>query len=254
MKVKSILVSQPKPVDFEKSPYSDISKKFDITVDFEKFIKIEDVPVREFRQSKVSLADYTAVIMTSRNAVDHFFRIAKELRYEVPETMKYFCVSESTAFYLQKHITYRKRRIFYGKQTFGDLLEIIKKHRKDEKFLLPCSDIAKENMADVLTEAKIDFSKAILYRTVASDLSHINIDNYDMLVFFSPAGIKSLVNNFPKFKQKNVVIGAFGAGTSEAVKELGFNLNFNAPTKTAPSMTMAIEQFLELQNKKSKKK
>lgn len=253
MKINSMLVSQPQPADLAKSPYGDISKKFGVTIDFEKFIKIEEIPARDFRKDKVHLEEHTAVILTSRMAVDNFFRIAKEMRYEVPESLKYFCVSEATAFYLQKYVTFRKRKIFNGKQSFNDLLDIIKKH-KEEKFLLPCSDIAKEGMGDMLAATKINFTRAVLYRTISSDLSHIDISKYDMLVFFSPAGIKSLVSNFPDFKQGEVVISAFGPATSEAVKEAGFELSFSAPTKQSPSMTMAIEEFLSDLSKKNRKK
>jgi uroporphyrinogen-III synthase len=195
MKIKSILVSQPQPVDFEKSPYGELAKKYNLTIDFHKFIKIEGVPAREFRQERISLTDYSAVIMTSRNSVDHYFRIAKEMRFEVPETMKYFCISESTAYYLQKYVQYRKRKIFYGKQNFNDLLDVIRKH-KDDKFLLPCSDIHKESMAELLEQNKIDFTKAVIYKTVGANLKGVKLENYDMIVFFSPAGIKSLQKNF----------------------------------------------------------
>jgi uroporphyrinogen-III synthase len=253
MKIKSILVSQPQPADFEKSPYGELARKYNLTIDFEKFIKIEGVLAREFRQERVALADHTAIILTSRNSVDHFFRIAKEMRFEVPETLKYFCISESTAFYLQKYVQYRKRKIFYGNQSFGDLMEIIRKH-KEEKFLLPCSDIHKESMIEMLEESKVDYSKAVLYRTVAANLAKVKVDDYDMLVFFSPAGIRSLTKNFPKFKQGTKIFGAFGPSTAEAVKEAGFKLQINAPTKSAPSMTMAIEEYIDNQNKISRKK
>jgi uroporphyrinogen-III synthase len=253
MRIKSILVSQPAPPDLEKSPYGELSKKYNVKIDFHKFIKIEGVPAKEFRQDRVSLAEHTAVILSSRNSVDHFFRIAKEMRFEVPETMKYFCISESTAFYLQKYVQYRKRKIFHGKQNFSELIDIIRKH-KDEKFLLPCSDIHKESMVDLLDLAKINYTKAVLYKTEASNLSGINIDNYDMLVFFSPAGIKSLQKNFPKMKQGEKIFGAFGQSTVDSIVESGFVVQVMAPTKTAPSMTMAIEEFLENEIKKARKK
>jgi uroporphyrinogen-III synthase len=253
MKIKKIIVSQPQPVEFEKSPYSDLAKKYNLTIEFQKFIKIEGVTAREFRQDRVSLAEHTAVILTSRNGVDHFFRIAKEMRFEVPDSLKYFCISESTAFYLQKYVHYRKRKIFHGKQTFADLMEIIRKH-KEEKFLLPCSDIHKASMLKMLNDAKINYNKAILYKTVASNLSGLNLDDVDMMVFFSPAGIRSLTKNFPDFKQNNIIFGAFGPATANAVTEAGFTLQINAPTKSAPSMTMAIEEYIEEQQKKSKKR
>lgn len=253
MKIKSILVSQPQPADIEKSPYGELMKKFNINIDFFKFIAIEGVPAREFRQGRIPLADQTAVIMTSRNSVDHFFRIAKEMRYEVPETLKYFCISESTAYYLQKYVQFRKRKIFHGRQSFNDLLEIIRKH-KEEKFLLPCSDIHKESMVDLLEANNIEFTKAVFYRTVASNLNGLKLDNYDMIVFFSPAGIKSLQKNFPKFKQAEKIFAGFGESTCDAIKEAGFKLHIEAPTKSSPSMTMAIEEYIESEAKKARKK
>ncbi|MEN8225479.1 MAG: uroporphyrinogen-III synthase, partial [Bacteroidota bacterium] len=186
---------------------------------------------------------------TSRNAVDHFFRLAKDLRAEIPDTMKYFCISESTAFYLQKYVQYRKRRIFHGKQSFEQLMELIKKH-KDEKYLLPCSDIHKASMTRLLEENGIDYQKAVFYKTLASDLSHLNISEYDMLIFFSPSGVKSLYKNFPKFEQNSTLIAAFGPTTAKAINEAGLNLDISAPTKTAPSMTMAIEEYIQKINKK----
>ena len=252
MKVKNILVSQPQPADLEKSPYGALSRKFGINIDFQKFIKIEGVEAKELRQARINILDYTAIIFTSRNAVDHFFRLAKDMRVEIPNSLKYFCISESTAFYLQKYVQYRKRKIFHGKQSFDDLVEIIRKH-KDEKYLLPCSDIHKVSMTKVLDKHSIHFDKGIFYKTLASDLSHIEIENYDMLIFFSPTGVKSLFKNFPKFQQNSTLIAAFGPTTSKAVIEAGLTLNIGAPTKTAPSMTMAIEQYLQ-KTKNGKKK
>lgn len=249
LKIKTILVSQPQPSDVEKSPYADLAKKFNASVVFRKFIKIEGIPAKEFRKDRVNILDYTAVIFTSRNAVDHFFRICKEMRIEVPDSMKYFSISESTAYYLQKYVQYRKRKVFHSKESFANLVELAKKH-KAEKFLLPCSDIHKQEVAHMLEENKIIFKKAVIYRTLASDLSDIKIEDYDLLVFFSPAGIKSLFKNFPKFKQNTTVIGAFGPSTVKAVTEAGLTLGFSAPSKTAPSMTMAIEQYLQNELKK----
>ena len=180
MKVKTLLVSQPKP-EGDKSPYLDLAKKCNVKIDFRPFIQIEGVSAQDFRKDKVNIADHTAVIMTSRNAVDHYFRMCQEMRVTVPETMKYFCVSESTAFYLQKYVLYRKRKIFHGKQTVTDLMDVIKKH-KQENFLLPCSDIAREEIADKLDEAKIKYSKAVMFRTVAANLSDLANVNYDILV------------------------------------------------------------------------
>ncbi len=248
--IKNILVSQPKPADLIKSPYNELAKKYKLEVDFEKFIKVVGIPARDFRKDKVSILDHSAVIFTSRNSVDHFFRMCKEMRVEVSDNMKYFSISESTSFYLQKYIQYRKRKIFHGKQNFKDLLEVIKKH-KDDKFLLPCSDIHKLSIPKLLDDNKINYSKAVIYKTLASDLSKLNIKKYDMLIFFSPSGVASLLKNFPGYEQGETKIGVFGPATAKAVKEAGFKLNLNAPTKSAPSMTMALSQFLEKDFKKN---
>jgi len=247
----NILVSQPQPTDLEKSPYGDLTRKYNVEIDFHKFINIEGIPSKEFRQSRINLLEFSAVIFTSRNAVDHYFRMAKELRADIPQTMKYFCMSESTAFYLQKYVQYRKRKIFHGKQSFDDLMEIIRKH-KEEKYLLPCSDIHKASISKMLDDNAVSYTKGIFYKTLASDLSHIDIKKYDMLIFFSPSGIASLFKNFPEFKQNSTVIGAFGPTTTKAVKDAGLTLNIEAPTKTAPSMTMAIEEFLQKNIKKTR--
>lgn len=249
MKIKNILISQPQPGDFEKSPYGELAQKHKVEIDFQKFIKIEGVSSSEFRKDKVYIQDYTAIIFTSRNAVDHFFRIAKEMRVEIPDSMKYFCISEAAAFYLQKYVQYRKRKIFHGKQNFDDLLVIIKKHKND-KFLLPCSDIHKLSLIKLLDANEINYTKAVIYKTLASDLSNIDVEGYDLLVFFSPAGVKSLFKNFPNFKQNHTLIGAFGPTTTKAVKEAGLKLDIVAPTKTALSMTVAIDQYLNKANKK----
>jgi uroporphyrinogen-III synthase len=251
LKIKNILVSQPKPADIEKSPYGEIAKKYKLNIDFHKFIKIEGIVAKDFRKDRVNILDHTAIILTSRNAVDHFFRIATELRIEIPDTMKYFCISESTAFYLQKYVQYRKRKIFHGKQNFLDLMDTIKKH-KDEKFLLPCSDIHKISMTHLLDTNEINYTKAIIYKTVASNLKDVKINSYDMLIFFSPSGVVSLFKNFPEFNQENKLIAAFGPTTTKAVKDAGLNLNIEAPTKTAPSMTMAIEEYIQKEAKKKK--
>lgn len=249
MRIKNILVSQPQPAELEKSPYGELAKKFNVNIVFRKFIRIEGVPAKDFRKDRINILDYSAVIFTSRNAVDHFFRICKEMRIEVPDTMKYFSISESTAYYLQKYVQYRKRKVFHSKENFSNLCELIKKH-KTEKFLLPCSDIHKQEIPRMLDENKIAYKEAIIYRTLASDLSDVDISKYDMLVFFSPSGIKSLFKNFPDFIQNNTIIGAFGPSTAKAVAEAGLTLNVCAPSQTAPSMTMAIEQFLQSEMKK----
>lgn len=247
LKVKSILVTQPKP-ETDKSPYYDLAKKYGVKIDFRPFIQVEPIVANDFRKDRVNIAEFTAVILTSRNAADHFFRICAEMRVTVPESMKYFCISESTAYYLQKFVVYRKRKIFFGKQTIIDLMDLIKKHKKD-KFLVPCTDIHKQEVFDTLDEHGIDYSKAIIYKTVASDLSDLADVNYDVLVFFSPSGITSLFKNFPKFKQNNTRIAAFGPSTAQTVLDAGLKLDIQAPVPSAPSMTMALEQYIKKSNK-----
>lgn len=242
-KIKSILISQPKPSS-EKSPYFDLAAKHKLKIDFRSFIHVEGVPAKEFRQERVSILEHTAIILTSRNAVDHFFRMCEEMRVNVPDSMKYFCLSESTAYYLQKYVVYRKRKIFHGKQSFKDLLDVIKKH-KNEKYLLPCSDIHKRNITDLLEKHKIRYTKSVFYQTVCSDLSDLADVNYDMLVFFSPSGIESLFKNFPDFKQNKTRIAAFGPTTSDAVKKAGLTIDVHAPSPGLPSMSMAIENYIK---------
>ena len=248
LKIKRILVSQPKPAT-PKSPYNDLAEKNNLKIDFRPFIQVEGVSVKEFRKQKINILDLSAIIFTSRTAIDHFFRIAEELRITVPDSMKYFCISEATAFYLQKYIVYRKRKIFHSTGRFPDLVEILKKHR-EEKFLVPLSDIHKQEIPTLLSKNKLQFTKAILYRTVSSDLSDLKDVNYDVLVFFSPSGIKSLFQNFPDFKQNDTMIASFGPATAKAVKDVGLRLDIQAPMPQAPSMTMALEQFIKKNNKK----
>ncbi|MBZ0204705.1 MAG: uroporphyrinogen-III synthase [Flavobacteriales bacterium] len=247
MKIKNILVTQPAPTD-ERSPYFSLAKKFGLKIDFKPFIKVEPVPGQEFRQERISILDHTAIVLTSRNAVDHFFRMCKELRLTVPESMKYFCVSESVAYYVQKYIVYRKRKVFIGRLTFSDLMDVIKKH-KSEKFLVPGSDIQKPEIPRRLDKAGVDYTNVVFYRTVASDLSDMRDVHYDMLVFFSPGGIESLRKNFPEYEQKNTVIAAFGPTTSKAVRDAGLRLDIEAPLPEAPSMTGAIELYLKRSEK-----
>jgi uroporphyrinogen-III synthase len=246
-KVKSILVTQPKP-EGEKSPYFDLAKKCNIKIDFREFIHVEGLPAHEFRKNRINILDHTAVIFTSRNAADHYFRMCQEMRITVPETMKYFCISESTAYYLQKYVIFRKRKIFHGKQTFADMMDVIKKH-KDDKFLLPCTDIANVEGSELLEKAKISYTKAVIYKTVCSDLSDLADVNYDVIVFFSPSGIKSLFQNFPDFKQNLTRIAAFGATTAKAVEDANLYVDIKAPNPQAPSMTMALEQYVTAVNK-----
>ncbi len=248
LKVKSILVSQPKP-ETEKSPYFDISKKYSVKIDFRPFIKVEGVPGADFKLKKINILEHTAIIFTSKNAVDHFFRICNELRVTVPESMKYFCISEATAFYLQKYVIYRKRKIFYGKSTIKELAEVLKKY-KEEKFLLPSTDIYKEETPQTLEEFGITYNQAIIYRTVASDFSDLPELKYDMLVFFSPSGIRSLIKNYPNFEQGDIRICCFGHTTAKAVEEHGLRLDLMAPTPQAPSMALALENYIKEANKK----
>lgn len=244
MKIKNVLISQPKPADIEKSPYFLLAKKHKVKIDFRKFITIDGVSAVEFRKDRVAILDHTAVIFTSRNAIDHYFRMAKEMRVEVPNDMKYFCVSEAIAYYLQKYVTYRKRKIFYGRGNFAGLMEIIQKHKNDN-YLMPCSNIYKQDLPEILEKNKIKYSKAVIYKTLASDLSDIEINNYDMLIFYSPTGVQSLKKNFPNYEQGETVIACFGPTTAQAVKEAGLRLDIKAPTKTAPSMTMAVEEYIQ---------
>ncbi len=249
MKVKNILVSQPPPVDLKKSPYTKLADKYKLNIDYFKFIKIDGISSAEFRKDRINITEFSAVIFTSRQAVDHFFRIAKEVRADISEDMKYFCISESTAYYLQNYIQYRKRKIFHGKQTFNDLMEVIKKHKED-KFLFPCSEIHKPDIPNALKAEGINFEKAVIYRTLACDLSKVDIYSYDMLVFFSPSGIKSLFNNFPDFKQGEQIIAVFGKTTKNAAIKAGLKIEIAAPSKQAPSMSMAIEQYVKENNKR----
>jgi len=248
MKVKTILISQPEP-KVENSPYSELEEKQKVKIDFIPFIHVEGVSSKNVRQQKIDLSQYTAIILTSRNAVDHFFRIAEEMRYKVPDTLKYFCQSEAVAYYLQKYVVYRKRKIYVGKRTFPELAPTIKKY-KGEKFLLPSSDMLKPEIPKELNKLGVDWTKGIFYRTVVSDLSHLEKVFYDIVVFFSPSGIKSLFENFPDFKQNNTRIAVFGNSTIKAAKEHGLVPNIKAPTPETPSMTMALEKYIKEQNKK----
>ncbi|MBT0606864.1 uroporphyrinogen-III synthase [Aequorivita echinoideorum] len=249
MKVKTILVSQPEP-KIENSPYFDLIEKQKVKIDFRPFIHVEGVSSKDVRAQKVDLSKYSAIILTSRNSVDHYFRIAEELRFKVPDSMKYFCLSEAVAFYLQKYVVYRKRKIYVGKRTFSELSPLIKKY-KNEKFLLPSSDKLKPEVPEVLNELKVDWKEATFYRTVISDLSDLRDVYYDILVFFSPSGIESLFENFPDFDQKDTRIAVFGNTTVKAATEKGLRVDIQAPTPETPSMTMALEKYIkEVNNKK----
>lgn len=250
MKVKTILVSQPEP-KIENSPYFDLQEKQKVKIDFRPFIHVEGVSAKDVRQQKVDLNQYTAIILTSRNSVDHFFRVAEEMRFKIPDTLKYFCQSEAVAFYLQKYVVYRKRKIYVGKSSFSELSPLIKKY-KDEKFLLPNTDKVKPEVPDTLNALGINWKQAIFYKTVISDLSDLADVYYDILVFFSPSGIESLFHNFPDFKQNNTRIAAFGSTTIKAAEEKGLRIDIPAPTPETPSMTMALEKYIEKVNKGNK--
>ena len=246
LKIKKLLVSQPKPAT-EKSPYFDIAEKFGVEIDFRPFFKVEPLTSKEFRQQKISILDHTAVVFTSRHAINHFFHLCEELRVAIPETMKYFCVTEAIAVYLQKYIVYRKRKIFFGQTgKVEDLAVVIGKHPK-EKYLIPVSDIHKEDLISLLEAKKISYTKAVMYRTVSNDFEDNEKFDYDMLVFFSPSGISALLKNFPNFEQKDIKIGCFGPTTAKAIKDAGLRLDMEAPTPEAPSITAALEMYLKKQ-------
>lgn len=235
-------MSQPKPTS-EKSPYYEIAEKYGVQIEFRPFIKVEGLSAKEFRQSKISISDFTAVIFTARTAIDHFFRLCEEMRVNIPDTMKYFCTTESIALYLQKYIVYRKRKIFHGiTGKLDDLLPSLNKHSK-EKFLYAVSDVHKDETS-VLDNHKINYTKAVMYRTVSNDFGPGEPFDYDMLLFFSPSGIASLLKNFPDFNQGDIKIGCFGATTAKAVKDAGLRLDIEAPSAKAPSMTAALDDFL----------
>ena len=243
-KVKSILISQPKPEEGKKSPYYDLADERKIKVDFRHFIHVEGIEAQEFRQSRVELKEHTAVILTSKSAIDHYFRIAEKMRFEVPDTMKYFCTNETIAKYLQKYIVYRKRKISFGTAQFNDLLPLIVKN-KSEKFILPLSAQHNGSISVILKSNEINFSEAIMYKTVISDLSDLADVNYDMLVFFSPSGIESLYHNFPDFKQNKTRIAVWGKSTADAVKKKGLRIDVEAPMPKIPSMKKAIMMYMD---------
>ena len=244
--VKTILVSQPKP---ERSPYFELEQKYGLTIDWRPFIHVEAVTAKEFRKNRIRPDEFSAVIFTSRNAIEHFFRICDEMRIAVSPDMKYFCISSAIAVYLQKFIVYRKRKVFVGQRTIEDLKPSLLKHKDKEKFLLPCSNLGSREVSSFLDENGFDWKDAMMYQTVSSDLSDLSDVTYDILVFFSPLGIQSLYENFPDFKQNDTRIAVFGNSTRDAVLERGLFINIQAPTPEVPSMTMALEQYLQRSNK-----
>lgn len=242
-KIKKILISQPEPADLENSPYRALVNDYKLNLTFYKFFEVQGISVSEFRKNRIHIKEYSAVILNSKNSVDHYFRMAKELREQVPESMKYFCTSENIALYLQNYIQYRKRKIFFGKQFFAELIDVMSKHR-DEKFLFPCSDERQTEYTKLLDKAKFKYTRAPMYRSVPRDLTHFNLKDFDMVALFSPIGVRSLVKNFPDFKGEGVVVAAFGTTTHAALKEAGIKLQVKAPTPAAPSMAMAIENYI----------
>jgi uroporphyrinogen-III synthase len=249
LKIKKVLISQPKP-ETEKSPYFDLAEKYGLEIDFKPFIKVEGVDIREFRQQRITILDYTAIVLTAKVAIDHFFRLCKELRITMPEGMKYFCISESVALYLQKYITYRKRKIFYSQTgKMRGLENPLRKHNK-EKFLMPVSDVHLDDLTAILDEKKINYTKSTMYRTVSNAITQEEIQQYDMLVFFSPAGIASLYKNCPDYMQGDMAIGCYGANTAKAVLDAGLRLDCEAPLQGIPSMAAALDLFIKENQKK----
>ena len=247
MKVKTILVSQPEPAN-DKSPYSRLKEKHKLKIDFRPFIHVEGLSAKEVRLQKINFSDFDNLILTSRNAVDHFFRITDEMRYKVPDSTKYFCQSEAVAFYLQKYVVYRKRKIYVGEKNINDLEAFFQKF-KTEKFLLPTSDVLKPSIPDSLNKMGIDWTRLQLYKTVVSDLSDLRNVYYDVLVFFSPSGIESLLKNFPDFEQNETRIAAYGNATVLAADKAKLRIDIKAPTPETPSMTMAIEKYISNKGK-----
>lgn len=248
MKIKNVLISQPQPEN-DKSPYSDLARQFNLNITFRKLIKIERIDNKDFRKLRINILDYTAIIFTSKHAADHFFSLCEELRVNIPETMKYFCVSEAIALYLQKYVQYRKRKIFFGKNKFPELLELIKK-QKTEKYFFPCAFNHNNDIPELLKANKINHITVPIYESVPDDVDDIDINSFQMIVLFSPFGVESISKNFPDYKQGEQIIAAFGGSTIKAVEDAGFTVQIKAPTSEAPSMTMAIEQFLHNKGKK----
>ena len=243
--IKKILVSQPKPTS-EKSPYFEIASNYGVELVFRPFIKVEGITAKEFRQQRVNILDYTAIVFTSRHAIDHFFSLAKELRVNIPEDMKYFCVTETIALYIQKYVLFRKRKVFFGTTgKIADMLSTMVKH-KSEKYFIPMSDVHSDEIQVLMDSKKLQYKESIMYRTVSNDFTLEETFDYDMIVFFSPLGVISLIKNFPNFNQGNIAIATFGPTTAKAVKDAGLRLDLEAPTQEYPSMTGALKHYLEV--------
>ncbi len=244
LKIKKILITQPKP-DGDKSPYFELAKKHNVSLDFHPFIVVDGIVAKDFRKQKIDITNYTAVVFTSRNAIDHFFRVCDEMKVSVSQDTKYFCITEAVALYLQKFILYRKRKVFYGADgTNKSLFDVINKHKDNEKFLYPCSESFDSEITNWLKNNKCEYATPVLYRIISNDIKEVVNKNYDVICFFSPGGVKSLLENFPKFKQNGTRIGAFGANTFKAAEDAGLTLNIKAPQPQAPSMVSALELFL----------
>ncbi|MDB5201607.1 MAG: uroporphyrinogen-III synthase [Ferruginibacter sp.] len=249
-KVKKILIAQPKPEGL-KSPYFDLAKKYSLDLDFHPFIVIEGVPAKDFRKQKIDIAAFTAVIFTSRNAIDHFFRTCDEMKITVSQDTKYFCITEAVALYLQKFILYRKRKVFYGADgTNKSLFDVINKHKDNEKFLYPCSESFDNEITNWLKTHNCGFATPVLYRIISNDIKEVIGRNYDVICFFTPGGVKSLMENFPKFKQNGTRIAAFGVNTFKAAEDAGLVLDIKVPQPQSPSMVSALEKFILSEKKK----
>jgi len=252
LKIKKILVSQPQPTG-DKSPYFDISEKYNVKIEFRPFIRVEPLSAKEFRTQRISILDYTAIIFNAKQGIDHFFNLCEEMRITIPEDMKYFCITEAVAVYLQHYIHYRKRKVFYSASgKMQDLVTVLNKHAT-EKFLFVTPEVLNEEIIAALDSSKISYTKAIMYRTVSNEFGSYEDFNYDMLLFFSPIGVQSLFKNFPEFKQGEIHIGCFGSTTATAVKDSGLRLDLEAPTPQFPSMAMALEAYIKENAKKHKK-
>ena len=243
MKIQKILISQPAP-PCEKSPYSDLISKYNVKIDFNPFIRVEPLTAREYRQQHINFLDFSAVIFTSKLHVDHFFKMCEELRVTIPETMKYFCMNESIAFYLQKYVVFRKRKIFFGNNTFEDMKDAFNKSR-DCTYLIPITEPHKASTLEVLNKYNLKFTVSTLSRTVSNDMKGIHLHDYHIVVFFTPSGIKSLFENFPDFQQENLYIGTSGISTLQAATDVGLNVQIVSPTKEFPSITVALDAFIK---------
>jgi uroporphyrinogen-III synthase len=244
-KVRTILITQPQPAEGEKSPYTEISKRYKVNITFQPFFEIHGITAKEFRRYRIHLHEFTSVVFTSRNGIDNFFRLLTELKTQMSSETKYFCTTESIALYLQRYIQYRKRKVFYGDGTTKDLLTIMNKHIEGEKYLLPCSETSNPEIVNNFKKYKFDYTESVFFRTVPSHIKELKVETFDMMVFFSPSAIEALIKNFPKFKQGNTRIGAFGSTTCLAVKDAKMKVHIEAPKPGVPSMAAAVEEYLK---------